>query len=153
MTNFRLNNEQMVSDEGKSAQAAVFLLIVFIKWRIYIYTGTQKTELTENGNFSLFDANRKQKRQLSVCMLQMETENGSLFFLVFLGWQKINSNQRQLSQQTCPSIGIGNTLTRVFCFQKLLISSEEFIRALSTLTLHTYYIFSKKLPIPSELLY
>jgi hypothetical protein len=41
----------------------------------------------ENGtnikrNFRLFSANRKRKRQTSVYLLQMETENGCLFFLV-----------------------------------------------------------------------
>jgi hypothetical protein len=41
-----------------------------------------KKELTENGNFRLFAANRKWKRQTSVCFLQMETENGSLFSLI-----------------------------------------------------------------------
>jgi hypothetical protein len=41
-----------------------------------------KTELKENGNFHLFVANGKQKRQTSICLLQTETENGSLFFLV-----------------------------------------------------------------------
>jgi hypothetical protein len=39
-------------------------------------------ELTENYNFCLFAANGKQKRQTFVCLLQMETENGSLFSLV-----------------------------------------------------------------------
>jgi hypothetical protein len=39
-------------------------------------------ELTENGLFYLFAANGKHKRQASVCLLKIETENGSLFFLV-----------------------------------------------------------------------
>jgi hypothetical protein len=39
----------------------------------------RKTELTENGNFRLFSANGKRKRQTSVCLLQTETENGHLF--------------------------------------------------------------------------
>jgi hypothetical protein len=34
----------------------------------------RKTELTENGNFRLFAANGKRKRQTSICLLQMETE-------------------------------------------------------------------------------
>jgi hypothetical protein len=42
----------------------------------------QKMELTENGNFRLFAENRKQKRQTSVCLLKMETENESLSSLV-----------------------------------------------------------------------
>jgi hypothetical protein len=40
------------------------------------------TELTENGNFHLLAANRKQRRQTSICFLQTETENGSLFSLI-----------------------------------------------------------------------
>jgi hypothetical protein len=36
----------------------------------------------ENGNFHFFTANGKRKRQTSVCLLDMETESGSLFFLV-----------------------------------------------------------------------
>jgi hypothetical protein len=40
----------------------------------------QKTELTENGNFRLFAANGKWKRQTSVCLL--DTGNESLFSLV-----------------------------------------------------------------------
>jgi hypothetical protein len=31
----------------------------------------------ENGNFYLFAENGKQKRQTSICLLQMETEKGS----------------------------------------------------------------------------
>jgi hypothetical protein len=50
----------------------------FYKW---------KTKLIENGNFRLFSANRKGKRQISVCLLQTKTEN------VFLDWQTINGNQ------------------------------------------------------------
>jgi hypothetical protein len=41
-----------------------------------------ETELTENGNFRLFAANGKRKQQTSISLLQMETENGSLFSLV-----------------------------------------------------------------------
>jgi hypothetical protein len=44
--------------------------------------GKRKTELTTNGNFILFAAIGKRKRQTSVCLLQMETENGSLFSMV-----------------------------------------------------------------------
>jgi hypothetical protein len=36
----------------------------------------------ETANFSLFAANGKWKQQTSVCLLQMEKENGSLFPLV-----------------------------------------------------------------------
>jgi hypothetical protein len=36
----------------------------------------------ENGNFRLFAANGKRKWQTSVCLLQTETGNGSLFSLV-----------------------------------------------------------------------
>jgi hypothetical protein len=50
----------------------------------------QKTELTQNGNFCLFAANRKQKWQMSVFLLQTETENGSLFSLVVKGYTVIN---------------------------------------------------------------
>jgi hypothetical protein len=39
-------------------------------------------ELTENSSFRLFAPNGKRKRQTSVCLLQKETENGSLFPLV-----------------------------------------------------------------------
>ncbi len=35
-----------------------------------------------NGNFRLFAANGKRKRRTSVCLLQKETVNGSLFSLV-----------------------------------------------------------------------
>jgi hypothetical protein len=59
----------------------------------------RKTELTEKGNFRLFAANGKWKRQSFVCLLQMETENESLFSLV---GKTINGNQR--FQQTCPSL-------------------------------------------------
>jgi hypothetical protein len=41
-----------------------------------------ETELTENGNFRSFAANRKRKWQTSVCLLQTVTKNGSLFSLV-----------------------------------------------------------------------
>jgi hypothetical protein len=37
---------------------------------------------TENGSFLLFAANGKRKQQNAACLLQTETENGSLFFLV-----------------------------------------------------------------------
>ncbi len=43
------------------------------------YRNIQKIELMENGNFCLFAANGKQKRLTSICLLQTETENGSLF--------------------------------------------------------------------------
>jgi hypothetical protein len=36
----------------------------------------------ENSNFRLFATKGKWKRQTSLCLLQMETENGSLFSLV-----------------------------------------------------------------------
>jgi hypothetical protein len=39
-------------------------------------------ELTENGNFLFFSANRKWKRQASLCLLQTETEKGRFFALV-----------------------------------------------------------------------
>ncbi len=57
----------------------------------------QKAELTENFNIHLFAANRKRKRQTSVCLLQTETENGSLFSLV----------------------GKGQTVIGNYCFSKL----------------------------------
>jgi hypothetical protein len=37
---------------------------------------------TENGSFLLFAANGKRKQLNAACLLQTETENGSLFFLV-----------------------------------------------------------------------
>jgi hypothetical protein len=37
---------------------------------------------SENCDFHLFAANGKWKRQTPVCLLQMETENGSVYFLV-----------------------------------------------------------------------
>ncbi len=46
----------------------------------YIYLFLQKLELTENGNFCLFPANGKQKRQTSFVF--MKKENRSLFSLV-----------------------------------------------------------------------
>ncbi len=58
----------------------------------------QKTELTENGNLRCFAANGKRKQQTSVCLLQAETENRSLFSLVGKG------NQRLLFQQPRPSM-------------------------------------------------
>jgi hypothetical protein len=42
----------------------------------------QKAELMENDNFHMFAANRKQERQTSACLLQMEMENRSIFSLV-----------------------------------------------------------------------
>ncbi len=39
-------------------------------------------ELTENGNFHWFVANKTQKWLTSVCLLQTEMENESLFSLV-----------------------------------------------------------------------
>jgi hypothetical protein len=45
-------------------------------------SGMLQTELTENGNFHFFAANGKWKQQASVCLLQTETGNGSLFSLV-----------------------------------------------------------------------
>ncbi len=35
---------------------------------IYIYMKTENMELTKNGNFCLFVANEKQKRQTSICL-------------------------------------------------------------------------------------
>jgi hypothetical protein len=56
-------------------------LLPLLRSYIYsIYIRIRKTELTENGNFRLFAANGKRKRQTSVCFLQ--TEIGSLFSLV-----------------------------------------------------------------------
>jgi hypothetical protein len=60
---------------------------------VYQYTSTpvyrynsiwyiQSTELKENGDFRLFAANGKRKQQTSVCFLQMENKNRSLFSLV-----------------------------------------------------------------------
>jgi hypothetical protein len=56
---------------------------------LYVYTGVsifyiylQKTKLKENGNFCLFAAHGKWKRKTLICLLQTETENGSLFSLV-----------------------------------------------------------------------
>ncbi len=49
---------------------------------MYIYINIWKKELTENGNFQLFAANEKPNWQTSVCLLQTETEKGSLFSLV-----------------------------------------------------------------------
>jgi hypothetical protein len=50
--------------------------------RTHTYTQNGTNGKTENGNFRLFAANRKRKRQTSVCLLQTKTENGSLFPLV-----------------------------------------------------------------------
>jgi hypothetical protein len=49
---------------------------------IYVYMYMYKTELTEKTNFGLFAANRKRKRQTSICLLLTQTEIGSLFSLV-----------------------------------------------------------------------
>ncbi len=59
----------------------------------FIHTFTRETELTENGNFRLFAAIGKLKRQTSVCLLQTETGNGKRKF-VFLGLLTINGNRR-----------------------------------------------------------
>jgi hypothetical protein len=59
----------------------------------------------ENGNFRLFAANGKRKRQTSVRLLQMRTEK-----VDFLGGQTINSNRRLLFQQSCPSVVKRNRL-------------------------------------------
>jgi hypothetical protein len=42
----------------------------------------RKTEPMENGKYHLLAGNGTQKRQIAVCFLQMETENGNLFSLV-----------------------------------------------------------------------
>jgi hypothetical protein len=42
----------------------------------------RKTELKKNGNFLLFAANGKRNRQTSICLLQTEAEDRSLFSLV-----------------------------------------------------------------------
>jgi hypothetical protein len=54
---------------------------------IYIETAAHTNKYTENGtngngNFHLFVANKKRKWQTSICLLQTEMENGSLFSLV-----------------------------------------------------------------------
>jgi hypothetical protein len=71
-------------------------------------SANKKPELTENRNFRLFAANTKGKRQTSICLLQMETENWKF---VFIGRQTINSNRRLLFQQTCPSLEISRKAT------------------------------------------
>jgi hypothetical protein len=47
-----------------------------------LLNGERKMELAETGNFRLFAANRKQKRQTSNWLLQVESENENLFSLV-----------------------------------------------------------------------
>jgi hypothetical protein len=59
-----------------------------------------KTELMKNGNFHLFAANKKWERQTSVCLLQTETGNGSLFSFIV----KDRRKRRLLFQKTCPSM-------------------------------------------------
>jgi hypothetical protein len=54
-------------------------------------------KLMESGNFRLLAANGKRKWQTSVCLLQMETENRSLFSLA------VDGNRRFLCQQKYPS--------------------------------------------------
>jgi hypothetical protein len=78
------------------AWASVFRLK---RQHIYININIWKTELTENSNFRLFAANRRRKRQTSVCFLQTKRKTE----VWFLGRQTINSNQHLLFQQTCPS--------------------------------------------------
>jgi hypothetical protein len=48
---------------------------------LFIVFHKQKAEVTENGDFFLFAANRKWIRKTSVCLLHTETENGHLFSL------------------------------------------------------------------------
>jgi hypothetical protein len=57
---------------------------------LFQYVQMKKMELTEYGNFRLFAATGKRKRQTSIYLLQTETENGSF---LFLGRQTINSNR------------------------------------------------------------
>ncbi len=59
----------------------------------YIYI--RKTELTDNGKFRLFAANRKRQRQTSVCFMQ--TGKWKRKF-VFLGRRTIKGNRRLLFQ-------------------------------------------------------
>jgi hypothetical protein len=64
MTDFRLQDKQTEKGLRKITWASVFRFPFD----------------SEYGNFRLFVENGKQKRQTSICFLQ--TENGSLFFLV-----------------------------------------------------------------------
>jgi hypothetical protein len=56
----------------------------------------------ENGNFRLFAANGKRKRQISVCFLQ--TEYGSLFSLV-------DNNERQSKFAVSTNVPINGHLS------------------------------------------
>ncbi len=58
-------------------ETAAYIYIVYT-----VYIPIQITELTENCNFYLFAAYRKQKWQTSMRWLQTEMENESLFSLV-----------------------------------------------------------------------
>jgi hypothetical protein len=53
-------------------------------------------ELTKNSNFHFFAANRKWKRQTSVCFFANRKWEEKKMKFVFLGRQKINGNQRLL---------------------------------------------------------
>jgi hypothetical protein len=56
------------------------MLYVYVFMSICI--SIQKTKLVKNGNFRSFAANGKREWQTSVCLLQTEMENGSLFSLL-----------------------------------------------------------------------
>jgi hypothetical protein len=63
MTNFHLQDEDF-----KKSLGLLFSVFRSQRQQICIYICLQKTKQTENGNFR--------------CLLQMETENGSVFSLV-----------------------------------------------------------------------
>jgi hypothetical protein len=103
--NFKLHDEQTVNRLWKIVSASVFHLKqqhIYICCPFNIYS-IGKFELTENGNFRLFAANGKQKRQTSVCLLRTDMENGCLFS--FAG-KLLICNRRLLFQQTCSSMEI-----------------------------------------------
>jgi hypothetical protein len=58
-------------------------LYVLMSLSLYV-SGVPQTKNATNGKLQLrlFSSNREQKRQTSICLLQTETENGSLFSLV-----------------------------------------------------------------------
>jgi hypothetical protein len=73
-----LHDEQTLIGLRKIAFASVFRLI----FPMSLCFPKREPELTENGKFCSFSANGKWKWQTSVCLLQTEKENGSLFSLV-----------------------------------------------------------------------
>ncbi len=111
------------------------------------HTHMGKTEPTENGDFFLFAANGKRKRQNSICL--PANGNGKLKF-VSPGRLTTNGNRRFPSWQTCPSMQIGEEhlletkkLRRTVLIMSKYRGQEQ--RWAPTTTLRALNIFSETL--------